>query len=53
MLESARKTVALARPLVPWKALASITSIVSFVWLLAQDQIHPFVIYLLQAYLAF
>ena len=53
MLDSARKFVAVAAPQVPVKALLSVASVGSFAWLLAQDRIHPFVVYLLQLYLAF
>lgn len=53
MLESARKHVAVAVPRLPVKALLSVTTLASFTWLLAQDLIHPLVVYLLQLYLAF
>ena len=35
------------------KAVLSTGTIGSFAWLLAQDMINPFVVYLLQLYLAF
>lgn len=53
MLASARKLAEVALPQVSWKAVASVATVTSFVVLLAQDQIHPVVVYLLQLYLAF
>jgi hypothetical protein len=53
MLDSARKFVAFAAPQVPVKALLSLACAGSFAFLLAQDHIHPVVVYLLQLYLAF
>lgn len=53
MLDSARNLVAVAVPRLSWKVLVSIGSLGSFAWLLAQDRIHPFVVYLLQLYLSF
>jgi hypothetical protein len=52
MLESTRKNV-VALPNVSVQVLLSVGTISSFVWLLAQDHIPPFVIYLLQVYLTF
>ncbi len=51
MLESIRKIAAFPR--VPVLPLASIGVFVTFFWLLAQNDIHPFVIYLAQLYLTF
>lgn len=53
MLASARKFAEVALPQVSWRTVLSATTITSFVVLLAQDQIHPVVVYLLQLYLAF
>ena len=53
MLESLRKQFTIALPQVPVRALLSVGSIGSFAFLLAQDQVHPFVVYLLQLYLSF
>lgn len=53
MLESARKAIAIRVPGLPMKAAMSVGTIASFTWLLTQDLVHPFVIYLLQLYLAF
>lgn len=53
MLESARKLVSVAVPQVSVKLLFSVGSLAGFAWLLTQDRIHPFVVYLLQLYLAF
>lgn len=50
MLESVRK---IAVPYVPGKVLLSATTIASFAWLLAQDRIHPLVVWALQLYLSF
>lgn len=51
MLDSVRKHVAI--PLVPGKVLLSATTIASFAWLLAHDQVHPLVVWALQLYLSF
>ena len=51
MLESIRRVVTV--PEIPVKALLSVGTLISFVWLLGQDLIHPLAIYLLQLYLAF
>ncbi|HEX4952017.1 MAG TPA: hypothetical protein VF017_01290 [Thermoanaerobaculia bacterium] len=53
MLQSVRKHVAVAAPQIPVKALLSLGCIGSFAVLLAQDRVHPFVVYLLQLYLSF
>jgi len=53
MLESARKVIAVAVPQLPVKVLLSVGTLVSFGWLLTEDLIHPFAVYLLQLYLAF
>ena len=50
MLESVRKH---AVPYIPGKVLLSATTIASFGWLLAQDRIHPLVVWALQLYLSF
>src|SRR6266545_2553223 len=50
MLESVRKLVV---PSIPGKVLLSATTIASFAWLLAQDRIHPLVVWALQLYLSF
>ena len=52
MLESARK-YAVALPRVPAHVWPAAGTVASFAWLLAQDQIHPIVVYLLQVYLTF
>ncbi len=52
MLDSVRKQVSV-RAVVPVDALIGLGTVVSFVWLLAQDRIHPLAIYLLQLYLSF
>lgn len=49
MLDSVRRLVAI--PHVPAKALLSTGVLLSFVWLLTQDLIHPLVVYLLELYL--
>lgn len=51
MLESVRKSLEVPR--VPVKAIWSVTTLGSFLWLLAQDMVHPMVVYLLQLYLTF
>lgn len=53
MLESTRKFVSVTMPRVSWKFVWAASTLVSFAWLLAQDQIHPVVVYLLQLYLTF
>ena len=52
MLESARRRL-LSIPRVPVQPLLSVGTLTSFGWLLLQNKIHPFVIYLLQVYLTF
>ena len=51
MLDSLRKTVVL--PQVPVRVWMPAVSLTAFGWLLAQDLIHPVVIFLIQLYLAF
>lgn len=52
MLESIRsKSVAI--PQIPAKAIWSVSTIGSFLWLVSQDLVHPLVVYLLQVYLTF
>ena len=51
MLESIRR--ALTVPRVSAAPVLSAGVVVSFVWLLANDLIHPFVIYIAQIYLMF
>lgn len=51
MLDSVRKLSAV--PYVPGRVLLSAATIASFGWLLAQDQIHPLVVWALQLYLSF
>ncbi|HYO15372.1 MAG TPA: hypothetical protein VE685_19425 [Thermoanaerobaculia bacterium] len=51
MLDSVRKHVAI--PQVSGRMLLSVGTLASFGWLLAQDAIHPIVIYALQLYLSF
>lgn len=51
MLESLLKQLTV--PHVPVRALASTGVLGGFVWLLAQDLIHPLVVYLLELYLTF
>ncbi len=43
----------LALPRLPLRTVASAGVVGSFVWLLAQDLIHPLVVYLLELYLTF
>lgn len=51
MLESLRKAVVIpSAPAWPWVSTASVAA---FGWLLAQDLIHPVVVFLLQLYLTF
>jgi len=50
MLDSVRK---LTVPYVPGQVLLSAATIASFAWLLAQDRIHPLVVWALQLYLSF
>lgn len=52
MLDSTRNRVE-ALPRVPAQVLLSAGTLTGFSWLLLQDKIHPFVIYLLQVYLTF
>jgi hypothetical protein len=51
MLESIRRSAAI--PHIPVRTLLSVGTVMSFGWLLANDLIHPLVLYLLQLYLAF
>ncbi len=52
MLESVRnRDVAVSK--LPAQALFSAGTLLSFVWLLLQNKIHPIVVYLLQVYLTF
>lgn len=51
MLNTLRKTAAL--PQVPARVWMPAMSLTAFGWLLAQDLIHPAVIFFLQLYLAF
>ncbi|HXU46320.1 MAG TPA: hypothetical protein VN783_12405 [Thermoanaerobaculia bacterium] len=51
MLESLRKAVAI--PHVPISLLLSVATVGSFLVLLAQDAVHPIVIYALELYLTF
>ena len=52
MLESIRKTVALPRtsPILAEVALSA-GVILTFLWLLIEDRIHPFAVYLAQLFL--
>ena len=52
MLESIRASV-VALPRLPSRALLSAGTVASFGWLLANDAIHPVVIYLFELYLSF
>ena len=52
MLESARNHIQ-ALPRLPVRVMLSAGTLTSFAWLLLQNRIHPFVIYLLQVYLTF
>ena len=52
MLESIRKSVALPRVSQNFAEYAvSAGVILTFLWLLIQDRVHPFVVYLAQLYL--
>jgi hypothetical protein len=51
MLDSARKSLVIPR--VPVQTMLSAGTIVSFLWLLAQDAIQPLLLYALQLYLTF
>jgi hypothetical protein len=51
MLDSIRKVAAI--PQVPVRLLLSAATLTSFGVLLAQDAVHPIVIYALQLYLSF
>jgi hypothetical protein len=51
MLESIRRVAAVPR--VPAKYLFAAGTTASFAWLLAQDLIHPVVVYALELYLIF
>ena len=51
MLESIRRVVTVPR--VSVAQILSIGAVLTFVWLLAHDQIHPLAIYLAQIYLMF
>lgn len=51
MLESARRIA--ATPQVPSRVLIGLGTLTSFLWLLANDLIHPIVIYALELYLTF
>jgi len=52
MFASLAKPVASLRALPVEKALGA-ASVVSFFWLLAQDRVHPLMVYLVELYLAF
>ncbi len=52
MLESARRNIA-TLPKVPAQVLLSAGTMVSFAWLLANNRIHPILVYVLQIYLTF
>ena len=51
MLDSVRKHIAV--PQVPATTIFAVCSIASFLWLMAQDLVHPIVIYALEVYLSF
>ncbi|HEX2224021.1 MAG TPA: hypothetical protein VHN15_07430 [Thermoanaerobaculia bacterium] len=51
MIDLARKHAAV--PQIPVRVLLSLGTLASFGWLLANDQVHPLVIYALQLYLSF
>lgn len=51
MLESIRKVVAL--PQISFLPGFSVSVVLTFLWLLLHDFIHPFIIYLAQIYLSF
>lgn len=52
MLQSARRRI-LAIPRVPTQHMLTVGTLASFGWLLLQNKIHPFIIYVLQVYLTF
>ncbi|MBZ0090432.1 MAG: hypothetical protein K8H90_08655 [Thermoanaerobaculia bacterium] len=52
MFTSIAKPVASLRALPLDKALG-VASVASFFWLLAQDRVHPLMVYLVELYLAF
>ena len=52
MFQTTRKTLAIPRA-VPVQPLVTGATVLSFGWLLANDLIHPVVVYLLQLYLSF
>lgn len=51
MIDTLRKQLSI--PQIPVRALSSAGVIGSFVWLLANDLIHPVAVYLLELYLTF
>lgn len=51
MLESARRIA--ATPQISFRVLVGLGTLSSFLWLLANDLIHPIVIYALELYLTF
>lgn len=51
MLDTLRKQLSI--PQIPVRALSSAGVIGSFVWLLANDLVHPVAVYLLELYLTF
>lgn len=52
MFASIAKPVATLRA-VPFEKALGVASVVSFLWLLAQDRVHPLMVYLIELYLAF
>ena len=52
MLEALRKALPAVSP-ISTDAAISFATVVTFVWLLANDFVQPFAIYLLELYLAF
>ncbi len=52
MFATLAKPVATLRALPIDKALGA-ASVLSFLWLLAQDRVHPLMVYLIELYLAF
>jgi hypothetical protein len=52
MFASVAKPVTSLRALPIDKVLGA-ASVVSFLWLLAQDRVHPLMVYLIELYLAF
>lgn len=52
MLESVRSRATVI-PQLPVELLLSVGTLTSFAWLLLQNKIHPFLVYLLQIYLTF